>query len=179
MALARRIVESGQGVLLSEHPLGMRPESGNFPARNRIISGIAQGVLIVEAGTKSGALITADFASKQGREIFAVPGSIFSTRSCGSNRLIRDGAHLVTEVRDILEALNLFMLPQQIEVQQALPDNAEESTLLALLSHEPLHIDELIVATELSASVVTSTLTMLELKGLVKSIGSTQFVLAR
>ena len=177
--LARRICESGQGALLSEYPLGVRPESGNFPARNRVISGISQGVLVIEAGEKSGALITAEFANKQGREVFAVPGGIFSSRSCGANKLIRDGAHLVLEVKDILDALNLFMLPQQMEVQQALPENAEERALLALLSHEPIHIDELILASDLPAPSVSATLTMLELKGLVKTLGSTQFVLAR
>ncbi|MEO7019792.1 MAG: DNA-processing protein DprA [Ktedonobacteraceae bacterium] len=178
-ALARHIVESGQGALISEHSLGVQPDSGNFPARNRIISGISQGVLVVEAGEKSGALITATDAAKQGREVFAVPGSIFSGRSLGTNRLIRDGAHLVLDVKDILDALNLFMLPQQMEVQQALPENAEERTLLALLSHEPIHIDELTLASDLSAPSVSATLMMLELKGLVRTLGSTQFVLAR
>jgi DNA processing protein len=177
--LARRIVESGQGVLLSEHPLGMRPESGSFPARNRIISGISQGVLVVEAGEKSGALITANCAIKQGREVFAVPGNIFASRSAGANRLIRDGAHMVLEVSDILESLNLFMIPLRMEVQQAVPENAEERDLLALLGHEPIHIDELIINSQLPAPTVTATLTMLELKGLVKVVGSTQFVLAR
>ncbi len=177
--LARRIVESGQGVLLSEYPLGVKPESGSFPARNRIISGISQGVLVVEAGEKSGALITANCAIKQGREVFAVPGSVFASRSAGTNRLIRDGAHPVLEVNDILEALNLFMLPQRMEVQQALPENAEERNLLALLDHEPVHIDELIINSQLPAPTVTATLTMLELKGLVKAVGRTQFVLAR
>lgn len=177
--LARRIVESGQGVLLSEYPLGIRPESGSFPARNRIISGISQGVLVVEAGEKSGALITANCAIKQGREVFAVPGNIFASRSAGANRLIRDGAHVVLEVNDILESLNLFMLPLRMEVQQAVPENAEERDLLALLGHEPIHIDELIINSQLPVPTVTATLTMLELKGLVKVVGSTQFVLAR
>ncbi len=177
--LARRIVESGQGALLSEFPLGVQPESGNFPARNRVISGISQGVLVVEAGEKSGALITASFALKQGREVFAVPGNIFSSRNVGTNRLIQDGARPVLEVKDILEALNLFMLPQQMEVQQALPENAEERDLLTLLGHEPVHINDLIVASNLPAPTVTATMTMLELKGLVKAVGSAQFVLAR
>lgn len=177
--LAQRIGEGGQGVLISEYPLGVRPESGNFPARNRIISGLSQGVLVIEAGEKSGALITAEFASKQGREVFAVPGNIFSSRSLGTNRLIRDGAHLVLDVKDILDALNLFMLPLRVEAQAVLPENSEERALLALLGHEPIHINELILASDLSAPTVTATLTMLELKGLVKVMGSTHFVLAR
>lgn len=178
-ALARRICESGQGALISEYPLGVRPESGNFPARNRIISGLSQGILVVEAGEKSGALITANDATKQGREVFAVPGSIFSSRSSGVNRLIREGAHLVSNVKDILDALNLFMVPQQMEIQQALPENAEERALLSLLSHEPVHINELILVSGLPAPMVSATLTMLELKGLVRGLGNMQFVLAR
>jgi DNA processing protein len=177
--LARRIGEEGQGVLISEFPLGVRPESGNFPARNRIISGLSQGVLVVEAGERSGALITAEFAGKQGREVFAVPGNIFSSRSTGTNRLIGDGAHLVQDVKDILDALNLFMLPLRVEAQAALPENNEERQLLALLGPEPMHIDQLILSSDLSAPTVMATLTMLELKGLVKAVGSTQFVLAR
>ena len=177
--LAQRIVESGQGVLLSEFPLGVQPESKNFPARNRVISGLSQGVLVVEAGERSGALITASFALKQGREVFAVPGNIFSSRSCGTNRLIQDGAKPVLEVKDILDSLNLFTIPQQVEMQLALPENAEERILLTLLCHEPIHIDELILASNLPAPIVTATLTMLELKGLVRMIGRTQFVLAR
>ena len=177
--LARRISEEGQGLLISEYPLGVRPESGNFPARNRIISGLSQGVLVIEAGEKSGALITAEFAGKQGREVFAVPGNIFASRSAGTNRLIRDGAHLVLDVKDILDALNLFMLPLRVEAQAALPENSEERKLLALLGHEPLHINELILSSNLSAPTVTATMTMLELKGLVKAVGSTQFVMAR
>jgi len=177
--LARHIGEEGQGVLISEYPLGVRPESGNFPARNRIISGLSQGVLVIEAGEKSGALITAEFAGKQGREVFAVPGNIFASRSTGTNRLIRDGAHLVLDVKDILDALNLFMLPLRVEAQAALPENGEERKLLALLGHEPIHINELILSSELSVPTVTATMTMLELKGLVKAVGSTQFVLAR
>jgi DNA processing protein len=177
--LARRIVESGQGALISDYPPDMHPESNYFPARNRIISGLAQGVLVVEAGEQSGALITANFALKQGREVFAVPGGIFSTRSLGVNKLIQHGAHPVVEVRDILETLNLFMLPQQVETQQALPANATECTLLNLLSYEPLHVNELIVRSALPAPTVVATLTVLELKGLVKAAGNTQFVLAR
>ncbi len=178
--LARRIVESGQGALLTEFPLGVNPEGGNFPARNRIISGLSLGVLITEAPQQSGALITANFALEHGRDVFAVPGNIFSAGSAGVNKLIQDGgARLVTNVNDILEALNLFMVPQHVEMQAALPDNAEERTLLALLSHEPCHVDDLIRTSELPTKTVSATLQIMELKGMVKSVGGMQFVLAR
>src|SRR5260221_1466420 len=177
--LARRIVESGQGALMSEYPLGVQPESNNFPARNRIISGLSLGVLVIEAPEKSGALITANFALKQGREVFAVPGSILSSRSKGVNRLIQDGARPVMEVNDILEALNLFLIPQQIEMQTALAENAEERTLLELISHDPRHVDDLIRESGLPTTTVTATLMMMELKGMVKQVGGMQYVLAR
>src|SRR6266436_29664 len=177
--LARRIVESGQGALISEYPLGVQPESNNFPARNRIISGLSLGVLVIEAPEKSGALITANFALKQGREVFAVPGSILSSRSKGVNRLIQDGARPVMEVKDILEALNLFLIPQHIEMQSALPENAEERTLLELISHDPRHVDDLIRESGLPTTTVTSTLMMMELQGMIKQMGGMQFVLAR
>ncbi len=115
--LARRIVESGQGALLSSFPLGVRPETGNFPARNHLISGLSLGVLVTEAPPRSGALITAGSALDQGREVFAVPAGIFSPSSGGVNKLIQDGAHPVTDVNDILESLNLYMVPQQVEAQ--------------------------------------------------------------
>ena len=152
---------------------------GKIYSTKRIISGLSMGVLVVEAPEKSGALITADRALKQGREVFAIPGSILSTRSAGVNKLIQDGARPVMEVKDIIEALNLFMIPQQIEMQTALPDNEEEKALLALLSHEPRHIDDLIREANLPAMTVSSTLTMLELKGIIRQMGGMQYVLAR
>jgi DNA processing protein len=177
--LAHRIVESEQGVLISEYPPGMRPDGNNFPARNRIISGLSLGVLVVEAPERSGALITAGFALKQGREVFAIPGSILSSRSAGVNKLIQDGAHSVMSVKDIIEALNLFTIPHQIEMQAILPDNAEEKKLLELLSHEPLHIDDLIRESDMPTHDVISVLTMMELKGMIKQVGSMQYILAR
>jgi DNA processing protein len=176
--LARRIVESGQGVLMSAFPLGIRPETGNFPARNHLISGLSLGVLVTEAPPKSGALITANSALNQGREVFAVPAGIFSPASGGVNKLIQDGAHPVTNVNDILESLNLYMLPQQSEAQTLLPANDEERVLLTLLSSDPIHIDELIRVSELSANLVSSTLTMMELKGFVRHLGGMQYALA-
>jgi DNA processing protein len=177
--LARRIVKSGQGALVTEFPLGVKPDGRNFPARNRIISGLSCGVLITEAPKQSGALITAGFALEQGRDVFAVPNSIYSPGGVGVNKLIQDGAHLVTNVQDILMVLNLFMVPQQIEIQTALPDNDEERTLLALLSHEPRHIDDIIRESDLPTEKVMSTLTMLQFKGVIRQLGGMQYVLAR
>lgn len=176
--LARRIVESGQGALLSSFPLGVRPDMGNFPARNQVISGLSLGVLVTEAPLRSGALITAGSALNQGREVFAVPSGIFSPASGGVNKLIQDGAHLVLDVNDILENLNLYLLPQQSEAQTLLPANDEERILLGLLTAEPQHIDELIRLAELPASIVSSTLTMMELKGFALHVGGMQYVLA-
>lgn len=178
-ALARRIVESGQGALLSAFPLGIRPETGNFPARNHIISGLSLGVLVTEAPPRSGALITANSALDQGREVFAVPAGIFSPGSGGVNKLIQDGAHPVTDVNDILESLNLHMLPQQAEAQILLPANDEERTLLKLLSSDPQHIDDLTRISDLPAQLVSSTLTVMELKGFVRHLGGMQYALTR
>lgn len=177
-ALARRIVESGQGALISAYPLGVRPEAGNFPARNHIISGLSLGILVTEAPEKSGALISASAALNQGREVFAIPGAIFSPGGAGVNRLIQDGAHPVTNVNDILASLNLHMIPQQSEIQAIQPDTPEERTLLNLLSHEACHIDELIRESSLPAHEVSSTLIVMELKGMIKQIGGMQYVLA-
>ncbi|GCE04097.1 DNA-processing protein DprA [Dictyobacter aurantiacus] len=174
--LAKHIVDSGQGVLLSSFPLGIKPEAGNFPARNHIISGLSLGILVTEAPPKSGALITANSALVQGREVYAVPSSIFSNSGAGVNKLIRDGAHPVTEVSDILEHLNIHTVPLPDTSVLREPENEEERLVLALLSREPRHIDDLIRDTELAPNIVTSTLTILELDGLVKQVGSMQYV---
>ncbi len=179
LGLARRIVESEQGALITEFPLGVKPDARNFPARNRIISGLSLGVLVTEAPQQSGALITANFALEQGREVFAVPNSIYSPGSVGVNKLIQDGAHLVTNINDILMALNLFMVPQQIEMQAVLPENEEERLLLGLISHEPRQVDEIIRDSELPTMIVTSTLMMMEIKGMIRQVGNMQYVLAR
>jgi len=173
-ALAREIV--GQGAVLSEFPLGTPPDALNFPRRNRIISGLAMGTLVVEAGSTSGALITADFALEQGRDVFAVPGSILSPASDGPNRLIKEGAKPVTCAQDILEELNLTAVAQHEAVREALPENDTETALLRLLSQEPLHVDELGRTAALPVAEVSSALTMLELKGLVRQVGGMNYV---
>ncbi|HKD74160.1 MAG TPA: DNA-processing protein DprA, partial [Ktedonobacterales bacterium] len=168
--LAARIV--AQGAVISEFAAGMRPEAGNFPARNRIISGMSSAVLVTEAPEKSGALITTRFAADQGRDVMAVPGSIFSRTSVACNRLIQDGALCVTSVADIINALNIHLLPQQMDMRALLPADATEARLLELLADEPRYVDDLCRDADLSAAVVSSTLIMLELKGLVRNLGN-------
>jgi DNA processing protein len=175
--LAQRIV--GNGALVSEYPLGTKPEGGNFPRRNRIISGLSLGVLVVEGSKRSGAMITADYAVEQGREIFAVPGNILSSNSAGPNQLIQQGAKLVTTMGDILEELNLTMVAEQAEARDIIPDNEAEAVLLRYLSSEPIHVDELGRSAGLSMSEVTSTLTLMELKGKVRQVGGMNYVIAR
>ncbi|NJK80361.1 MAG: DNA-protecting protein DprA [Chloroflexaceae bacterium] len=179
-ALAERMMQ--QGAVISDYPVGTRPLSANFPPRNRIISGLARGVLVVEAGEKSGALITVEFALQQGREVFAVPGSIFNRTSHGTHRLIRNGAALVAGAEDILEVLNMTAAPIQQEIALALPDDPDdptEATLLAHMSGEPQHVDVLTRASGLPAAKVSAALAMLELKGYVRQVAAMEYVRAR
>ena len=175
--LAKQIIE--HGALVSEYPLGTKPKPEYFPRRNRILSGISLGVLVTEAGEGSGALITADQALEQNRDVLAVPGSVFSPASCGTNHLIQQGAKLVRNCQDILEELNLQAVAQQLEFKEIIPTSDTEAILLHKLSAEPSHIDEICAGSGLPVSTVSSTLAMMELKGLIKSIGSMKYVLAR
>jgi DNA processing protein len=175
--LAEAIV--AQGALVSDYPLGTRPEGLNFPPRNRIISGLSLGVLVTQAGVRSGALITADYAAEQGRDVFAVPGSILVHGCAGANTLIRDGAKIVLGPEDILEELNLTMVAEQAEARQVLPADETEASLLANLSVEPTHVDELRRQVGLPIAQVTSTLALMELKGMVRQVGGMKYVVAR
>ncbi len=176
--LAHAIIE--HGALISEYPLGTQPEANNFPPRNRIISGLALGVLITEGDENTGARITIEYALEQGRETFAVPGNLFRRESRGTNKLIQQGeAKLVMHAADILEELNLTMIEQQQEVRAAVPENETESTLLKYLSADPVHVDELGRETGLPISIVSSTLALMELKGIVKQVGGMNYVMAR
>jgi DNA processing protein len=175
--LACRIMS--QGAIISEYPLGTKPRAENFPRRNRIMSGLSLGVLVVEAGESSGAMITAHLALEQNREVFAIPGSILSPASQGTNQLIQEGAKLVRSYRDILEELNLTAVAQQIEMKELMPATDTESLLLKRLGAEPLHIDEICRTSGLPISTVSSTLAMMELKGLVKQVGAMNYALAR
>jgi DNA processing protein len=176
--LAEQII--ARGALISEYPLGTQPDAGNFPPRNRIISGLALGTLIVEGDSVTGARITIEYALEQGRETFAVPGNIFQRTSQGTNGMIQRGeAKLVTRALDILEELNLTMVEQQHAARAALPENETESALFKHLSAEPMHIDDLTRITQLPAATVSSTLTLMELKGLVRQVGGMNYVAAR
>jgi len=175
--LAQAIIE--QGALVTEYPLGVKPKAENFPMRNRIMSGLSLGVLVVEAGERSGALITAQQAVEQNREVFAVPGSILSPASQGTNRLIQEGAKLVRNYADILQELNLTIVVQQAEIREFSPANEAESAILKQLSAEPNHIDEICRRSGLTMPEASSTLAMLELRGIARQVGSMNYVLAR
>ncbi|MBE0479729.1 MAG: DNA-protecting protein DprA [Dehalococcoidia bacterium] len=175
--LAQAIID--QGALVTEYPLGTKPKAENFPRRNRIMSGISLGVVVTEAGERSGALLTADLALEQNREVFAVPGSVLSPASRGTNRIIQEGAKLVRETGDILEELNLTMIPKQMEMREILPANETESQLVRLLTQEPIHIDEVCRQVRLPIATVSSTLAMMELKGMVRQVGGMNYTLPR
>lgn len=176
-ALAEHITE--QGALISEYAPTSAPLGGNFPARNRLISGLSLGTLVVEAGERSGALITVQFALEQGRDVFAVPGSILSRASDGPNQLIVEGATPVRTVDSILAHLNLSQAVAQQEIAVIVPDTPAEAVLLSLLGSDPAHIDVLGRSSGLGAAEVAATLGLMELKGMVRQVGSMHYVLAR
>ena len=164
-ALAHRI--AAQGCLVSEYPLGMPPLAANFPRRNRIISGLAAGVLVIEAAAQSGSLITAQLAAEQGREVFALPGSIHSALTKGCHRLIREGAQLVETVDDVLMAMRLSPLAGLPQVDAAAPASEDDAILLDALGHEPVALDELLARLVIDPGALGARLLELELAGLV------------
>jgi DNA processing protein len=170
-----------KGCLVSEFPLNTLPLAENFPRRNRIISGLSQGVLVVEAAEKSGSLITAQYALEHGREVFAVPGNISFATSRGANRLIKQGAKLVDCVEDILEELPGNHSQPECASKTGQPTFAlspREASIYELLAHAPLHIDEIITQTELTAAEVSSMLLHLELKGAITSLPGTHYAIS-
>jgi DNA processing protein len=174
--LASQIAENG--AIVSEYPLGTRPDANNFPPRNRIISGLSRGVVIVEAGDRSGALITAKFAADQGRDVFAVPGSILHPGSNGCNALIQQGAIPLLTVNDILNHLNLEQVLSQQAARTTIPADPQEATLLRYMNQEPIHLDDLVRESAMPAPQVAGLLTIMELKGLVRQVGSLSYVRA-
>lgn len=177
----RKLAEdiSRQGAVISDYPLGTQPESRNFPPRNRIIAGLSLATIVVEAGETSGALITAEFAVEQGRDVFAVPGSILTPQSEGTNRLIEQGARPLLRMSEILESLKLEQIPEKQASRKAIAASPEENRLLSCLTQDPRHIDEICALSGLPIQAVSATLTMMELKGLVTQVGGMNYVAAR
>lgn len=169
-----------QGAVITEFLPGVSPAPGLFPRRNRIIAWLAHGVIAVEAGSKSGALITARWAADAGRDVFAVPGGIFSEQSSGTNRLLRDGAKLVSRVEDILEEYAAVYQPISIEDTQDIPDDsalsAEERSIYRLLGPEPIHVDNLVDRLGTPSAQLLPTLLGMELKGVIKQLPGMRFV---
>lgn len=176
-SLLKEILENG--LILSEYPMATKPDAGNFPKRNRIISGMSLGVLITEAGAKSGALITALYAVDQDRDVFAVPGAITNPKSSGVNNLIKKGAKLVMTIDDILEEVNgqlgLGLRGQKVLRPEPTLAGAEK-IIYEQLSDEPLHVDQLAYQAELSSSETLSALLTLELNGLIRQMAGKMFV---
>ncbi len=173
---------SKHGVLISEtHPFA-KPKAGVFPQRNRLISGLSLGVIVVEAADRSGTLITAGHAGEQGRDLFAVPGPIHSRMSRGSNRLIRDGAILIRDSQDVLDHLGPLVVAAKIEEDRTIHHPAElllneqEQRVLQVIQMTPTDIDEIVHESGTPVSRVLSTITVLEMKGLIRRIGGRQFV---
>ena len=213
LRLAERIVDEG-GAIISEFPIGVRPEASHFPRRNRIISGMTLGTLVTEAGETSGTRWTVYHALEQNREIFCVPGSVYSESSRLTNRLIREGAKLVSNVNDVLVEIGLETSERQmpldlsasnhssrspaktgangqsetgpalaydpIECQSTAPESVDpdEAELLHHIARDPVHIDDLVTLSSRPIAEVSGLLTMLELKGLVKQVGTMHYQLA-
>ncbi|MGD0565934.1 MAG: DNA-processing protein DprA [Candidatus Goldiibacteriota bacterium] len=167
------------GILLSEFPMAIPPFKQNFPRRNRIISGISDALLVVEAGERSGALITADCALEQGRDVYAVPGSILSLKSEGTNWLIKQGAKPVTSIYDIIEEYDVAGERKKELPEKPPPDmDEDERKIYEVLSFEKKHIDNIAIESNIEVIKLGAKLTLMELKGAVKQLGGKCFVRA-
>jgi len=169
--LANEIIASG-GCVLSEHPTGTQYRSYHFPARNRIIAGMCKATIIVESTIKSGTMITAAAALRENRDVMIVPGPITSPLSAGPHQLLKDGAIPITCVQDILEVLDLSAAHAAADIKQAIPMSDEERSLLSLITHEPVNIDEIARVSKGTIANTTQLITLLELKSLITHVGS-------
>jgi DNA processing protein len=176
-ALAEQMME--RGAIISDYAPGTPPDASNFPPRNRIISGLSLAVVVVEAGETSGALITAEFAAEQGREIFAVPGSILAPQSKGTNKLIQNGALPLLTVTDLMQALDITRVSEHKAARRIIPADTTEAKLLDVLGNEPLHVDEIRNQAELPIEKVSAALALMELKGIVRQVGGMNYVAVR
>lgn len=173
-----------QGLVISEFPLDSPPDSKHFPMRNRLISGLSRGVLVVEARERSGALITADLALEQGRDVMAVPGPITSKNSVGTNRLIQQGAKLIMDIQDIIDEYPDYdwqsaAQPMMVEGVLFAGEDSEEAEILELIEVDGIHFDELLQRTSLDHGTLSSLLLKLELKGIVASTPGNYYVKIR
>lgn len=171
--LSKRILDGGQGAIISEFAPGTPAYPSNFPQRNRIISGLSRGTVVVEAREKSGALITANFALEQNRDVFAVPGPIGRPTSYGPNRLIKEGAKIVTGVSDIIEELGFKITSVRENKKESGFDNiaGDELKIATMLSNEPKTVEELIRESKITASQINAAISMLEIKGIIRKVG--------
>jgi len=176
-ALAEQVI--ARGALISDYAPGTPPDASNFPPRNRIISGLSLAVVVVEAAETSGALITAGFAAEQGREVFAVPGSIFAPQSKGANKLIQNGALPLLNENDLMQALDIQRVGEHRTARKLLPGDETEAKLLSLLSSNPLHVDEIRNLAGLPIEKVSATLALMELKGMARQLGGMNYVAVR
>jgi DNA processing protein len=173
--LSEEIINNG-GLLISEFPIKTNADTWTFPSRNRIMAGMSLGTLVVEAAAKSGSLITANLALDYNRDVYAVPGQIFSPQSEGTNALIKAGAKLVTSCADILEELKIGQVAKPMMQTKVAELSGDEEKVHSVLSHESLHIDRISKLTKLETATVSGVLAILEIKGLVKNIGGQNYI---
>jgi DNA processing protein len=176
ISLVKKIIAHG-GAVISEYPPGTEPTRFSFPKRNRIIAGMSLGTLVIEAGKKSGSLVTAHYALDTNRDVFAIPQNITSKTSIGTNEIIKQGAHIVTTHTDILEILHLQDVSQYVTNKEIFPASPTEAKILPHLSREAVHVDSIIKQSNLDSASVMSTLTLMEMKGVVKNLGSMMYIL--
>ncbi len=166
---------SQEGVLLSDYFPGTPPESVNFPPRNRIISGLSMATVVIEAGIKSGALITATYAAEQGRDVYAVPGPIYAQQSKGTNQLISEGAIPLLNYEALLDNLNIRLDSVYEKPRAVVPENQTEEQILSVLNEEPCMLDEIIQRTNLPVQIISASLSMMELKGYVTQVEGAKY----
>ncbi len=174
LQLSRDIIKHG-GCLISEYPPGTRATKFTFPARNRIVSALSLGVLVVEAKEKSGSLITARLAIQQKKKLFAVPGPIYTLNSKGPNKLIKAGATLTESAQDIFDVLDID--PKKVSQKALAAESPEEELIFDALQEESLYIDAIIKKTKLSVPVVGSTLALMEISGKIRNLGGNTYSL--
>jgi DNA processing protein len=179
-AIRNKIIQNQMGCVISEFPMGTTPEPANFPKRNRIISGLSLGVVVVEATDTSGALLTAEHALDQNRFVFAIPGNVTAATSRGTNKLIQQGAKLITTAEDILVELGFVVESNSTHQAQAIPALAgllgKQKIILEALTTDPIHIDQIAITTNLTPADLAKYLLELELKGYIKEVAGKRFI---